>query len=138
MRCIGLKQLAFVLVTGFVGVASAGVSAADLKQQSSSEWGVTVRAIPRDLSPAAKVWEFDIVLETHSQELSDDLKTTATLVGDGGGKQVPTAWEGDPPGGHHRKGVLRFSPMKPPPQTIELVILRPGESAPRTFRWQTK
>jgi len=138
MRCIGLKQLAVVLVAGVVGVASAGVSAADLKQQSSSERGVTVRAMPRDLSPAATVWEFEIVLESHSQDLGDDLKAIAALAADGGSKQAPTAWEGDPPGGHHRKGVLRFSPMKPPPQTIELVILRPGEQAPRTFRWRTR
>lgn len=138
MRCIGLKQLAIVLVAGFVGVASAGVSAVDLKQQSSSEGGVIVRATPRDLSPAATVWEIEIVLETHSQDLSDDLKAIATLAAEGGSKQAPTAWEGDPPGGHHRKGVLRFSPIKPSPQTIELVILRPRESAARTFRWQTK
>ncbi len=136
MRCAGLKQLTVVLAAALIGVTPVGVSAAALTQQSSSERGVTIRAMPRDLAPTAKVWEFDIVLETHSQDLSDDFMAVATLVADGSGKRAPTAWEGDPPGGHHRKGVLRFSPVTPRPQTIELVILRPGETLPRTFRWQ--
>ena len=78
------------------------------------------------------------MLETRSQDLTDDLESSATLVADNGAKHAPTAWEGDPPGGHHRKGVLRFAPVTPRPEAIELRILRPGESSPRSFRWQMK
>lgn len=55
-----------------------------------------------------------------------------------GGQRSPTAWDGDPLGGHHREGVLRFKPISPQPQAIELQFTRAGESAPRSFRWQLK
>lgn len=33
-------------------------------------------------------------------------------MADDGDKQFkPSAWKGDPPGGHHRKGVLQFAPV---------------------------
>ena len=38
----------------------------------------------------------------------------------------------------HREGVLRFKPISPRPQSIELQITRAGEDAPRSFRWQLK
>ena len=46
--------------------------------------------------------------------------------------------DGDPPGGHHRKGVLRFAPIAPVPDAVELRLQRPGESAPRSFTWTLK
>ena len=138
MRRVGLRLLIAVLAAGALGTTSVGAAPGALTQQTSSEGGVTVRVTPRDLSSTAKVWEFDIVLETHSQNLTDDLKARSTLVADGGAKEAPTAWDGDPPGGHHRKGVLRFAPMTPLPGAIELLILRPGETSPRSFRWQMR
>jgi hypothetical protein len=45
----------------------------ELVQQTSRERGVTVRARPLELSPGANVWTFEVVLETHSVELTDDL-----------------------------------------------------------------
>ena len=51
---------------------------------------------------------------------------------------APAVWEGDPPGGHHRKGVLKFDAVNPRPQDIELRITRAGEPKPRSFRWQLK
>lgn len=120
------------------GAASRTVSAAELAPQTSSDRGVTVRAKPVDVAPAAKSWTFEIVLSTHSTELSDDLQRTATLAGPGGAAHGAAAWDGDPPGGHHRKGVLRFAPITPQPDVLELRIQRPAESAPRTFRWTLK
>ena len=128
--------LSGVFAASLLGAIPVGASAAALSPQTSSELGVSVVATPRDLSPSAKEWEFEIVLQTHSQDLSDDLKAVSTLVADGRGAQSPTAWEGDPAGGHHRKGVLRFAPVTPRPETIELRILRPTESSLRSFRWQ--
>jgi hypothetical protein len=75
---------------------------------------------------------------TPSQDLGDDLVKSAVLV-DGEGRQYkPTAWEGAAPGGHHREGVLRFNPVSPPPQAIELQIRRPGEARTRVFRWELR
>lgn len=120
--------------TAFLGAG--GIAAAQgLSTQSSSAAGVTVKATPRASSGAA--WEFEIVFDTHTQELNDDLVKSASLLADGK-PLAPAGWQGDPPGGHHRKGVLKFNATAPGPQAIELTITRPGEPKPRSFRWQLK
>jgi hypothetical protein len=117
-------------------LAAAGASAAQgLAAQVTSGSGVTIKATPRALAGGS--WEFDIVFDTHSQELKDDPMKSAALVA-GGKAHAPTGWKGDPPGGHHRKGVLTFDPIDRGPQDIELRINRPGEPKPRLFRWQLK
>jgi hypothetical protein len=137
MRRPGLTH--FIALGAALGIAAhfGAASARELAQQTSRDRGVTVQAKPIDLSPAAKTWTFEIVLDTHSQDISDDLARVATLAG-GGTQHAPTGWEGDPPGGHHRKGVLRFAPITPRPEAVELRIHRPGENAPRSFRWTLK
>ena len=120
------------IAVAFLG-ADGVVAAQGLSMQSSSAAGVTVKATPRALP--GKAWEFAIVLESHSQELNDDLLNTASLRA--GKKAVAAAgWQGDPPGGHHRKGVLRFSATEAGVPEIELRITRVGEPRPRSFRWQ--
>lgn len=104
--------------------------------QSSAERGVTVKVTPRALGAPGTPWEFAVVLDTHSADLSDDLANSATLTTDDGRTFKPTNWQGSPPGGHHREGVLVFDGPAPRPGAIELRIDRPGESAPRIFRWQ--
>ena len=118
-------------------VAAQGAPASPAAR-TSSEQGVTVTVTPGSFAPDAKTWNFEIVLDTHSQDLGDDLVKSAVLV-DGEGRQYkPTAWEGAAPGGHHREGVLRFNPVSPPPQAIELQIRRPGETRTRVFRWELR
>ena len=115
--------------------ASGGLAAAPpLSPQSSSASGVTVKATPRTVS--GDTWEFEIVMDTHSQELSDDLTKGVALSAGNGVRYTPTGWQGDPPGGHHRKGILRFNAPKPGSKLIELRMQRPGEASARTFRWQ--
>ena len=123
-----------IVVTVF---AASGVTAAPaLPTQTSSQSGVTVKITPRTL--AAGTWEFEVVFDTHSQELTDDLEKTAVLVSDARASHSPLQWQGDPPGGHHRKGVVQFKPVSPMPASIELQIKRSGETAPRLFRWKLK
>lgn len=108
---------------------------AQLAPQESARNGVNLAVTPIELGSAARTWSFRVVLDTHSQDLSDDL-TAAAVLGDGKGREArPYAWEGAAPGGHHREGVLKFAPFDPVPDSVELRILRSGESAPRTFRW---
>ena len=121
-----------------LGIAIAGGAFAQLETRTSASQGVTVKATPKTLTAGAPVWEFIVVLETHSAELSDDLTKTAALLGPDGKRIAPVAWEGAAAGGHHREGVLRFEPIIPAPATVELQIQRPGESAPRAFRWELK
>ena len=117
---------------------AAGALSAELSAQRSSAGGVTVAVTPQNLAASAKSWDFKVVLDTHSGELNDDLVKTATLLDDKGGRQVPVKWEGAGPGGHHRNGTLTFKAISPQPKVIELQIQRPGESKPRSFRWQLK
>ena len=121
-----------------VSLLAAGAFAAELGAQRSSTGGVTVAVTPQNLAASAKSWDFKVVLDTHSGELKDDLAKSAVLVVDGGGSYTPTAWQGDPPGGHHRKGVLRFDAVDPRPRTMELTVARAGEPKARFFRWQLK
>ncbi len=134
MRTRLITWILSIAVTVFA--ASGAMAAPTLPAQTSSESGVTISVTPRNL-PAGS-WEFDVAFNTHSQELTDDLAKTAVLVSDGRGSHTPIKWQGDPPGGHHRKGVLQFKAVSPTPASIELQIKRSGESAPRSFRWQLK
>ena len=128
----------WLVAAAFAAVASAPVYSAELPAQKSNERGVTVAVTPVDLAAAALNWRFKLVLDTHSQDLGDDLMQSAVLVDESEGRHRPVAWDGAPPGGHHREGVLTFKPISPPPDSIELRISRPGEPEPRVFRWTLK
>ncbi|TSA17458.1 MAG: hypothetical protein D4R74_02690 [Betaproteobacteria bacterium] len=113
-----------------------GAAAAELAPQNSQANGVGISVKPADVSAAATTWLFQVTLTTHNGDLGDDLVRTATIV-DAAGKQYPAlAWDGDPAGGHHRKGVVKFKALSPRPDALELRILRQGETTPRTFRWK--
>lgn len=129
------SRLIFALFSFAIAVVTAsGASLAqNLPGQSNSAAGVTVKATPRALTSG--VWEFEITFDTHTQDLNDDVAKSASLTANGK-TLAPVAWEGDPPGGHHRKGVLKFNAVEPRPQVIELAIARPGEPKPRLFRWR--
>jgi hypothetical protein len=127
------------LIAAFVlGIAIAGSAFAQLETRTSASQGVTVKVTPKVLAADAPLWEFAVVLDTHSADLSDDLAKSAALIGPGGERIAPSAWDGAAPGGHHREGVLRFQPITPAPATVELQIQRPGEAKPRAFRWELK
>jgi len=127
-------------VVAFLAAAifATGAAAADLGARTSSAGGVSVSVTPKVVAPAAAAWEFSVALNTHTQDLSDDLVKTAALIDARGGRHAPTAWEGAPPGGHHRSGILRFKGLGAQSGTIELQIRRTGEAAPRSFRWTLK
>jgi hypothetical protein len=132
MRRMSRRQLLFVSMA-FLLSAGTSAPAAELPARSSSQDGVTVKVQPRAVT--AQALEFQVTLDTHTQELKDDLTRTAVLVADG--KQLaPAGWKGAPAGGHHRTGVLSFEPVAPAPKELELRIQRAGETSPRTFRWQ--
>ena len=128
-----LKPLFVAFVISAISLAPA--AGAEWATQKNSQSAVTVAVTPVDLSAGAKTWDFKVVLDTHSQALSDDLLKAATLIDDRGGRHAPVAWDGAAPGGHHREGVLRFKPIAPRPQSIELQLRRPNEPAARSFRW---
>lgn len=106
-----------------------------LKPQTSAEGGVTVRATPLAVGDADAIWRFQLSLDTHTVNLTQDLTQLAVLV-DPSGKSYPaTAWDGDPPGSHHRQGVLSFDPIKPRPAAVTLRIRGIGATPERNFSW---
>ena len=131
-----LKQA--VLTCLLAAAVSFPVAAAELTTQKSTDRGVTVDVTPQNLSAGASTWDFKVVLDTHSGDLSDDLLKTAVLLDGTGTRHAPVAWDSAVPGGHHREGVLRFKAVSPQPQAIELRIARPGEPSPRSFSWQLR
>ena len=72
-------------------------AAVELATQESSQNGVTVAVTPRTLSSDAETWDFNIVLDTHSQDLSDDLAKSAVLLDGSGARYEPVAWDGAGP-----------------------------------------
>jgi hypothetical protein len=129
---------ALTLAVTFAGVTSAAWHVSAMAQagafttQSSVDRGVTVKVTPKMVAGA--VWEFAVVLDTHAEDLKDDLQETALLVVDG--REIrPLMWQGPGAGGHHREGVLCFPAADGSPGSIELRIQRSGEAAPRVFLW---
>lgn len=132
-KAIGLL---LVYCLGATALFSSVAFATDLTSQSSEDFGVTIAIKPVKGMAGAATWSFQVSLSAQDQELGDDLVRTAYIVNRADKKRLmPSAWVGDAPGGHQRKGVLSFQALKPLPKAIELRIARPGEKAPRLFRW---
>ncbi len=112
------------------------LQAAGLEAQASREGDVTVKVTPGNIVPKAEYWDFEVSITTHAVPLNHDMARAAILVADAGMPQTPLAWKGDPPGGHHRKGVLRFQPPPVWPRLLELRIRGIGGASERVFRWQ--
>ena len=137
LALIVITGIALVFVSWTRPVVTAGEAGKDLKITEnilgtlvSSEDEVEVSVTPKKQSDDS--WNFEVVLNTHSVELSDDLAKSSTLVDKNGNTHKALAWEGDPPGGHHREGVLKFSTY-PRQENIELRI-KLGDKE-RSFKW---
>lgn len=104
--------------------------------QTSRGGGVTVSVTPKNLAADAPRWDFEVVLDTHRVDLNHDLVKNAALIDAAGDRHTPLAWTGDPPGGHHRKGVLSFKPLGSVDE-VRLQIRDIGVPE-RVFRWPLK
>ncbi|HZQ14143.1 MAG TPA: hypothetical protein VFB31_15160 [Pseudolabrys sp.] len=134
-----LKLFSPVLLVAFVFAAVPEIdpawSAPALTAQTSDQAGVRVVVTPKTLGAGVKVWEFDIVMDTHTKTLNENLVQVAALVDDAGRRYAPIAWQGDAPGGHHRKGILQFSAPAEMPKSVELQISGVAGVESRAFRW---
>lgn len=89
-------------------------------EQVASQGSVSITAKPLNLANDAKTWDFEVALDTHSEELSVDLLQAVTLIDADGKEQKPFSWEGSEPGGHHRSGVLKFTPVDTTKLTLKI------------------
>ncbi|MBI4059220.1 hypothetical protein HY404_03195 [Candidatus Microgenomates bacterium] len=139
-----MKKIIIILVViALVGVAAKMIinpppdtgSNIILAVKENSEGPVTVTVAPHGWENGVNTWDFDITLDTHSEELNTDLVAMSLLMDDQGKVFKPLSWEGDPPGGHHRRGILKFKTISPRPKSIELKIKNVGGVTERSFRW---
>lgn len=128
---------AYLCTDGFGIIAASHAAESGYASQVSNEREIKVTATLHKVQNEAKTWDFEVVLETHTKTLNDDLSKSSVLIADG--KQyLPLSWEGAPPGGHHRKGMLRFKAIAPQPQSVELQIRLADDIPPRSFKWLLK
>lgn len=97
---------------------------------------------PLNLDQSIESLEFNIVLTTHSIDLSMDLAETAMLATDTGISVNSTLWDA-PRGGHHVEGKLIFPATQDGKSILEgatkLTLTITNVDAPtRTFEWQLK
>jgi hypothetical protein len=138
-----LRLLSWIFMSAFAfGVVLAdstpSSTAPALAARSSDAAGVRVVVTPKALGAGVAVWEFEVVMDTHTKPLNENLAQVAVLVDETGRRTAPVAWQGDPPGSHHRKGVLQFSAPAGMPKAVELRIDGVGGAGSRRFRWDIK
>ncbi len=119
---------------------------------SSPEFDSTVRideqgaivfnVTPLNLNAPSETLEFDVVMDTHSIDLSMDLATASTLTTDTGITVQAALWDA-PRGGHHVSGRLIFPAAKGGKSILDgatkltLTILN-VDAPSRVFEWELK
>ncbi len=110
-----------------------------LEPKMDETGAVAIAVAPKGIFESSESWDFEISLNTHSIELSEDMVKVATLftqITQNGEEYRAIEWEGSPPGGHHREGSLKFRPISPMPASIALEIYINGER--KNFEWALK
>lgn len=113
---------------------AATASESSFQTESNSGGSVTVDVKPAALSVGKPV-AFDVAMNTHSVDLSDDMTKISVLRDDTGKEYQPTTWDGPTGGGHHRSGTLTFPALTNKPKYVELVIKGLAKVPERVFKW---
>lgn len=114
----------------------------DSATRMDDQGAIIFEITPLDLNQTAKSLEFNIVLTTHSIDLSMDLAATATLTTDTGVSVNSTLWDA-PRGGHHVEGKLIFPATQDGKSILQgatkLTLTIINVDAPtRIFEWELK
>ncbi|MDE2230429.1 MAG: hypothetical protein KGL11_15520 [Alphaproteobacteria bacterium] len=115
---------------------AAAAQTKSLPSRENDQGQVMVTVTPLALSNTADPWRFDVQINTHVAPITQDLAAVSVLNDGKGHKEKASAWQGDPPGGHHRHGVLIFKPITPLPESVTLTIRQVGAVPVRTFAWK--
>jgi len=107
------------------------------KRISSRKNSVSVDVVPVQLAFGQQV-KFDVRMNTHSVELSQDMVAVSLLKDSNGQEYRPENWKGSPPSGHHRSGTLEFSAIKGNPSSVTLIIRNIANVPERVFTWKVK
>lgn len=107
-----------------------------LLPQVNSEGAVEVAVSPLNVAKGSAAWTFGVALNTHSGSLDEDLAKVSVLKDDSGKTYLPKSWDGAPPGGHHRQGVLAFAAVSPYPRSVTLIIKNIAGVPERSFSFE--
>jgi hypothetical protein len=132
-----LKISHFVSLVIMLFLVNLAADASAYKTKSNKENRVRVDVRPVQLLPGEPA-KFEIRMNTHSGDLSQDLVAVCTLKDNSGREYRPTSWDGSPPGGHHRSGVLEFSELGEGAESITLVIREVANVPERVFNWSVE
>jgi hypothetical protein len=111
------------------------VGQATLEAQEVEGNGIWVIA-SGDYDGSARTVTFQIKFTTHSGSLDFRVDEIATLKINGQKVDLRPSWEGSPPGGHHRSGVLRYENLPEEVKSITLTLSTEGRLGTRTFEWE--
>ncbi len=131
-RHLKISDFGSLVITLFLINLTFDASAYQARSDDQNRVRVDVR--PVQLLPG-KPAKFEIRMNTHSGNLSQDLVAVCTLKDNNGREYRPTGWNGSPPGGHHRSGVLEFPVVADAAQSITLVIREVANVPERVFNW---
>jgi hypothetical protein len=111
----------------------------DGQAQQDDQGQVEVAVTPLNLGSHNETLDFDVVMDTHSIDLSMDLAALATLRTDTGFTVNAIAWSA-PAGGHHVAGALQFPAVVDDVHILDDVsrltlTIRDVDAPERTFTW---
>jgi hypothetical protein len=118
-------------------IAISNAAESSYAPQASDERQIRITATLQAIAEEAKTWDFELVMDTRTHALGEGMEDASVLIADGK-KYNPVGWEGSPPGGRHRRGLLRFKAIVPKPASVELQIRLIGDPSPRSFKWRLK
>lgn len=119
----------------FGSLVAASAETKALPSRQNNEGQVMVLVTPLSMSNTEN-WRFAVQLTTHVAPITQDIAAVSVLSDGKGHDEKPLAWQGDPPGGHHRKGVLLFKSISPLPDSVTLKIRQVGSVPERAFTWK--
>jgi hypothetical protein len=114
----------------------------DSATRVDQQGAIVIEITPLNLDAPTDILEFDVVLTTHSIDLSMDLAKLSTLTTDTGVSVDASRWDA-PLGGHHVEGQLIFPATEDGMPILEgatkLTITILNVDAPtRIFKWELK
>jgi hypothetical protein len=105
-----------------------------------TQGAVEVEVIPKEIRQMEGMLDFEVLLNTHSIDLSMDLAQLSILETDTGFSLTAAAWSGLP-GGHHISGVLSFPAESDGLQALAdasriIITIRDIDAPERVFVWE--
>lgn len=139
LAACGSATLAAPSATGVVSQAPQEETSASELTRTDNQGAVVVKVSPLNPEDPGEMLNFDVVLDTHSVDLSMDLATLAILMTDTGQSVQATLWDA-PRGGHHVEGTLSFPASTEAKQFLEgaktlTLTIKDLDAPERSFSW---